>query len=112
MATKKSKSAYKFIDLFAGIGVFHLAFHNAGSECVFVSEKDPYARLTYKECFKKISSHIFKSDLFESDLFNDDIAKVEPEKVPDHDILCAGLPCQPFSQAGYKRGFDEQHGSH
>ena len=111
MATKKSKSAYKFIDLFAGIGGFHLAFHNAGSECVFVSEKDPYARLTYKENFKKISPHIFKSDLFESDLFNDDIAKVEPEKVPDHDILCAGFPCQPFSQAGHKRGFDEKHES-
>ena len=111
MAAKKIKNSYKFIDLFAGIGGFHLAFHNAGSDCVFVSEKDPYARLTYYENFKKISPNLFKKDLFESALFNDDITKVNPEEVPDHDILCAGFPCQPFSQAGHKRGFNEERES-
>ncbi len=108
---KKKSPSYKFIDLFAGIGGFHLAFHNAGGHCVFASEKDPHARLTYYENFKKKSPNLFEKDLFESPLFNDDITKVDPADVPNHDILCAGFPCQPFSQAGYKRGFNEEHES-
>ena len=51
-ATKKN---WRFIDLFAGIGGFHLAFHRQGAECVYASEKDPFARKTYFENFKKIS---------------------------------------------------------
>lgn len=93
---------YKFIDLFAGIGGFHLAFHNLGAECVFASEKDLYARQTYQENFRYVSA-----DLFENNLFNDDITSAVIKDIPAHDILCAGFPCQPFSQAGYKRGFDE-----
>lgn len=108
---KKKSPTYKFIDLFAGIGGFHLAFHNAGGHCVFASEKDSHARLTYYENFKKISPNLFEKDLFDSPLFNDDITNVNPAEVPDHDILCAGFPCQPFSQAGYKRGFNEEHES-
>lgn len=94
----------RFIDLFAGIGGFHIAFHNLGAECVFASEIDPHARKTYEHNLKKLSP-----DLFKNDLFNDDILKIiNPEtQVPDFDVLCAGFPCQPFSQAGYKRGFSE-----
>jgi DNA (cytosine-5)-methyltransferase 1 len=94
----------KFIDLFAGIGGFHLAFHNLGAECVFASEIDSYARITYKHNFSNISPQ-----LFEKELYNDDILKITSpsEQIPDFDILCAGFPCQPFSQAGHKRGFKE-----
>lgn len=96
--------AVKFIDLFAGIGGFHLAFHDLGAKCVFASEIDQHARKTYETNLKKISP-----ELFESGNFNDDILKImDPEnQVPDFDVLCAGFPCQPFSQAGYKRGFSE-----
>lgn len=96
--------AVRFIDLFAGIGGFHLAFHDLGAECVFASEIDQHARKTYETNIKKISP-----ELFESGNFNDDILKIiDPAtQVPDFDVLCAGFPCQPFSQAGYKRGFSE-----
>lgn len=101
---------YKFIDLFAGIGGFHYAFHELGAECVFASEIDPYARKTYEANLKKLSP-----ELFASDKFNDDILKITYEnidkEIPDFDILCAGFPCQPFSQAGFKRGFKEEKDS-
>lgn len=97
---------FKFIDLFAGIGGFHLALHDLGGECVFSSEMDPQARKTYQHNFEKISPNIF-----ENDLFNDDIRKTDPNKIPDFDVLCAGFPCQPFSQAGFKRGFNDNHSS-
>jgi DNA (cytosine-5)-methyltransferase 1 len=97
---------FTFIDLFAGIGGFHLAMHSLGGKCVFASEIDSFARKTYEENHKKISP-----ELFESNLFNDDIRKIAPEEIPDFDVLCAGFPCQPFSQAGYKRGFDDNHSS-
>lgn len=102
---KDYMSSYKFIDLFAGIGGFHLAFHNLGAHCVFASEIDTYARKTYTENFFGKSPYIFKNGLF-----NDDITKIDaPESmIPDFDILCAGFPCQPFSQAGFKRGFQDQ----
>ena len=107
-----SNKQYKFIDLFAGIGGFHLAFHHAGGSCVFASEKDPYARQTYKENFKQISPKLFNDNALNGvNYFNDDITKVIVEDIPEHDILCAGFPCQPFSQAGFKRGFDEKHES-
>lgn len=97
---------YRFIDLFAGIGGFHLAFHQQGAMCVFASEKDKYARQTYEANFKAISPL-----LFEENLYNDDILSINPQHVPAHDILCAGFPCQPFSQAGFKKGFDEGYQS-
>jgi DNA (cytosine-5)-methyltransferase 1 len=99
-------SKFKFIDLFAGIGGFHLAMHKLGGQCVFASEIDEYARQTYKANFEKINP-----ELFENNLFNKDIRTITPKDLPDFDILCAGFPCQPFSQAGYKRGFDDNHNS-
>ena len=97
---------FKFIDLFAGIGGFHLAMHELGGECVFASEIDSYARKTYTHNFHKISPQLFKKGYF-----NEDIRNIVPEEIPDFDILCAGFPCQPFSQAGNKRGFDDFHNS-
>lgn len=86
----------RFIDLFAGIGGFHLALKSVNAKCVFASEKDTYARQTY--------SYNFDTQDFE---FNHDIRKISPNTIPEHDILCAGFPCQPFSQAGLKKGFDD-----
>lgn len=95
-----------FIDLFAGIGGFHLAFHNLGAECVFASEWNQHARKTYEYNFKKISPKIFESGNFEGD-----ITKVNEKEIPDFDILTGGFPCQPFSHAGYKKGFSETRGT-
>ena len=97
---------FTFIDLFAGIGGFHLAMHNLGGECVFASEMDVHARKTYEHNFKNISPEIFKKGMF-----NDDIRNMNVTEIPDFDILCAGFPCQPFSQAGHKRGFNDNHNS-
>lgn len=96
----------KFIDLFAGIGGFHLALHNLGAECVFASEWDEKARLTYELNLNKISPSLFKNKNFAGD-----ITKVDPVDIPDFDLLCAGFPCQPFSQAGFKKGFEEARGT-
>jgi DNA (cytosine-5)-methyltransferase 1 len=97
---------YKFIDLFAGIGGFHLAFHKVGAECVFASEWDEDARLTYERNFSKLSPKLFKSDNFVGD-----ITKVKKSEIPNFDILTGGFPCQPFSQAGFKKGFDDTRGT-
>jgi DNA (cytosine-5)-methyltransferase 1 len=98
--------SYKFIDLFAGIGGFHLALHNLGAECVFASEWDDPARQTYEANFRAISP-----DLFAKGNYVGDITKVDKKSIPDFDILCAGFPCQPFSQAGHKLGFDDTRGT-
>lgn len=103
---KNVGKGYTFIDLFAGIGGFHLALHNLGAKCVFVSEFEKYARQTYEYNFKKIIPYLITSDNFAGD-----ITKIEPEKIPDFDILCAGFPCQPFSVAGYKKGFEDTRGT-
>lgn len=108
MASKK----YTFIDLFAGIGGFHLAFHNSGAKCVFASEWDDAARKTYEANFKKISPKIFKEAILtQSSNFAGDITKVNKASIPDFDILTGGFPCQPFSQAGQKKGFDDTRGT-
>lgn len=90
----------KIIDLFAGIGGIRLGVEQAfGSvDCVFTSEIDKYAITTYKANFK--DSHIFG-----------DIKQIDENDVPDHDILLAGFPCQPFSQAGLKKGFTDTRGT-
>ncbi len=91
---------YSFIDLFAGIGGFHLALQRNDMRCVFASEIDPEARKTY------LANHQINPNQF-----NSDITIINPELIPDHDILCAGFPCQPFSQAGHKRGFKDDRGN-
>lgn len=95
-----------FIDLFAGIGGFHLALHNLGAECVFASEWDEAARLTYETNISNLSPKLFKNGNFARD-----ITAVDKKSIPDFDILCAGFPCQPFSQAGFKKGFADIRGT-
>lgn len=85
----------KFIDLFAGLGGFHLALSNLGHECVFASE--------LREDLRKLYSINFPGTRIEGD-----ITSIKPKDIPDHDILCAGFPCQPFSQAGNQLGFGDE----
>lgn len=80
---------FKFIDLFAGIGGFRLALESLGAECVFSSEWDKFAQQTYEANF--------------ADIPTGDITQVHSREIPDHDILCAGFPCQPFSLAGVSK---------
>ena len=94
-----------FIDLFAGIGGFHLALESLDMKCVFACEIDMYARQTY---VKNFNDGFLKNP----ELFPEDIWSVDIRKIPDFDLLCGGFPCQPFSQAGYKRGFkDNRNGN-
>lgn len=90
-------SNFKFIDLFAGIGGVRLGFQNAGGACVFSSEFDKHAQQTY------LNNHGEKP-------FGD-ITLIDPESIPEHDVLLAGFPCQPFSHAGLKLGIDDTRGT-
>lgn len=98
-----SKKKLKFIDLFSGIGGFHLAFHNLNLDCVVACDNNPTARKIYKTNFTAISPKLFKQKMF-----LEDIEKINGAELPDFDLLCAGFPCQPFSQAGFKKGFYDQ----
>lgn len=84
-----------FIDLFAGLGGFHLALEQLGCKCVFASELKEDLRRLYNINFP------------DTPIFGD-ITKINPEDVPAHNILCAGFPCQPFSQAGKRQGFSDE----
>lgn len=88
---------FKFIDLFAGIGGFRLSFQNLGGECVFTSEWDKYSKQTYEANYGEVPYG--------------DITAVPASEVPDHDVLCAGFPCQAFSIAGKRGGFDDIRGT-
>lgn len=89
---------FKFIDLFAGIGGFHQAMTQLGGECVFASEIDKFAASVYK-------------DNYGIDPLSD-ITEVDERDIPEHDVLCAGFPCQAFSVAGSQAGFcDETRGT-
>ncbi|WP_299271798.1 DNA cytosine methyltransferase [uncultured Psychroserpens sp.] len=103
-----TKNKFKFIDLFAGIGGFHIAMHENGGECVFASEIDKFARLTYEENFKNISPDIFKNGNFNIDITD---SNLNYDSIPEFDILCGGFPCQPFSHAGLKKGFNDTRGT-
>ena len=93
-----------FIDLFAGIGGFRVAFESLGARCVYSSEWNPFAQQTYHANFEEMPD-------------GRDIRSVEPSEIPAHDVLCAGFPCQPFSIAGVSKknslgmphGFDDHH---
>ena len=93
--------SFTFIDLFAGIGGFRLAFQKAGGRSVFCSEWDEYAQMTYKANYGEVPQG--------------DIRAINVNDIPNHDVLCAGFPCQPFSLAGVSKknalgratGFDD-----
>lgn len=87
----------KFIDLFAGLGGFRLALESLGSECVYSNEWDKFAQQVYKENFGESP--------------DGDITQVDETTVPDHDILCAGFPCQAFSISGKQKGFEDSRGT-
>jgi DNA (cytosine-5)-methyltransferase 1 len=107
MDYKKNKSinALTFIDLFAGIGGFHLGMSNNKFKCVFASEKDQFARKTYTLNFKEPGKDFLGFQL------NEDITQINPTDIPNFNVLCAGFPCQPFSQAGKKLGFNDTRGT-
>ena len=101
-------SNFDFIDLFAGIGGFHIAMHENGGKCVFASEIDKFARQTYEYNFKNISPEVFENGNFNQDITDKNLNYT---KIPNFDVLCAGFPCQPFSNAGLKKGFDDTRGT-
>lgn len=97
---QKKESDFNFIDLFAGIGGIRNAFEKVGGKCVFTSEWDSYAQKTYAANYR------------DGELLNGDITKVNAEDMPNHDVLLAGFPCQPFSIAGVskKKSLGRSHG--
>ena len=99
---------FKFIDLFAGIGGFHQAMHSVGGECVFASEWDKNARISYRANYEQIAPRLFANN---ERNFNEDINDVNPARVPNFDVCCGGFPCQAFSLAGLRRGFEDTRGT-
>lgn len=93
----KTLDGYTFIDLFAGIGGFRLALESFGARCVYSNEWDKYAQETYKLNFNEIP--------------DGDITQVDEKNIPNHDILCAGFPCQAFSISGKQKGFEDSRGT-
>ena len=88
----------KFFDLFSGIGGFHLGMERAGHECVGACENDKYKNIVYKKRFPNTKVW-------------GDARTVNPEELPDFEVLCAGFPCQAFSIAGKRRGFEDTRGT-
>lgn len=112
MGNMGKKKEIKFIDLFAGIGGFHYAIESIGGECVFASEWDKNARITYEANFKERSPWLFQTDEDGNmPYFNGDINDADPNLIPDFDVLCGGFPCQAFSIAGLRKGFEDTRGT-
>ncbi len=96
LENEKKLKGYNFIDLFCGIGGFHLALSSLGATCVFASEINNAAKDVYEKNFGIRPKG--------------DIKKIRCKDIPSHDILCAGFPCQPFSISGNKQGFNDPNG--
>lgn len=94
---KKLLTGYTFIDLFAGLGGFRIALESLGANCVYSNEWDVSVQKVYAENF--------------GDTPEGDITQVDENTIPDHDILCAGFPCQAFSISGKQRGFEDSRGT-
>lgn len=87
----------RYIDLFCGMGSFHQSFNHLGWTCVMACDINPSARKTYT------ANHGLEP--------LGDICDIDPDSIPEYDLVCAGFPCQPFSQAGQHRGFDDTRGT-
>jgi DNA (cytosine-5)-methyltransferase 1 len=96
-AAPDTSNTLKFIDLFCGIGGFHQALKNMKGECVYACDIDENCRKVYEENYK------LKPE--------SDITKMNIEAISPFDVLCAGFPCQPFSKAGYQKGFNDDRGN-
>ena len=94
-----NQNSFSFVDLFAGIGGFRLAMQNCGGQCIFSSEWDSAAKQTYFENYGEVPF---------GDITKEEIKSLIPE---NFDVLCAGFPCQAFSIAGYRKGFDDVRGT-
>ena len=92
-----TKKNFKFIDLFAGVGGIRIPFQELGGKCVFTSEWDKFSQITYEANF--------------GDKPHGDITQIDEKDIPKHDLLLAGFPCQAFSQAGLKKGFQDTRGT-
>ena len=97
-----NNTSFRFIDLFAGIGGIRLGFEAHGGQCVLTSEWNKFSQQTYLANFRETSSHTFVGD----------ITQVDESEIPDHEVLLAGFPCQPFSIAGVskKNALGRPHG--
>jgi DNA (cytosine-5)-methyltransferase 1 len=92
-----SDPKFTFIDLFAGIGGMRIAFQKLNGQCVFSSEWDEQAKTTYRTNFGEVPYG--------------DITKINEDEIPKHNVLVAGFPCQAFSIAGFKSGFEDTRGT-
>jgi DNA (cytosine-5)-methyltransferase 1 len=103
-SAKHPEPAFRFIDLFAGIGGLRLGFESIGGECVFTSEWDRWSNETYRKNFAENEDHILVGDIRPYG--------ADPSKIPQFDVLLAGFPCQPFSLAGVskKNSLGRAHG--
>ena len=95
-----NSSKFTFIDLFAGIGGMRLGFESAGGECVLTSEIDSKAMQTYQLNYRDETSHRYFGD----------IVNIKNKDIPNHDVLVAGFPCQPYSIAGLRKGLADERG--
>lgn len=96
-----SSQPYTFVDLFAGVGGFHAALSALGGKCVYAVEKDSQAAAVYDRNWRPLQSSF-------GDIVQDTEGRM---RVPKHDVLAAGFPCQPFSKSGFQRGMDEARGT-